>query len=85
MADYKKHLGADLWDRSSVESIVEQLWKDREKKQWRIGNDVKIRDQVDKLAKFALWSAGIVKDAVSAQPYAALAWSGVLLLLPVGA
>jgi hypothetical protein len=35
-------------------------------------------------AQFLLWSGPIVKDALSAQPYAALAWSGVSLLLPVG-
>ncbi|KAH8744416.1 hypothetical protein F5882DRAFT_455073 [Hyaloscypha sp. PMI_1271] len=79
MADYKKHLASlqdnaatstDLSTPRSVEPIVNKLWDDREKKQWQ------------RLAKFLLWSDPIVKNALSAQPHAALAWSGVSLLLP---
>ncbi|KAB5513489.1 hypothetical protein GE09DRAFT_980623, partial [Coniochaeta sp. 2T2.1] len=93
-ADYAKHLASvqgdpaastDLSVPRSVESIVTQLLEDREKKQWRVsllGRDIKIREQAEKLAKFLLWSDSIVKDALSAQPYAQLAWSGVSLLLP---
>ena len=60
--------------------------KDRENKQWKIsflGHNVKIRKQVESLTKFLQWSDPLVKTAVSTQPYAALAWSGVSLLLPV--
>jgi ankyrin repeat domain-containing protein 50 len=96
MADYGKHLAslrgdaaasADLSTPRSVESIVNKLLEDREKKRWRVsllGKDIKVRKQVEVLTKFLLWSDPIVKAAVSAQPYAALAWSGVSLLLPVG-
>jgi ankyrin repeat domain-containing protein 50 len=95
MADYKKHLASlhggavtsvDLSTPRSVESVVKQLLKDREDGQWRVsllGKDVRIREQAEKLAKFLLWTDPIVKSAISAQPYAALAWSGVSLLLPV--
>ncbi|KAB5566911.1 hypothetical protein GE09DRAFT_1284618 [Coniochaeta sp. 2T2.1] len=94
-ADYAKHLASVQGDNAattelsvprSVELIVRQLLEDREKKQWRVsllGRDIKIREQAEKLAKFLLWSDPIVKDALSAQPYAALAWSGVSLLLPL--
>lgn len=97
IADYKHHLDSlhsdaaartDLFDPQSVKAIVGRLLEDREKKQWRVslpGRDVKIRDQVERLSKLLLWADPLVKDAVSAQPYAALAWSGVSLLLPVGA
>ncbi|KAF7176013.1 hypothetical protein CNMCM7691_001188 [Aspergillus felis] len=83
--DYKKHLGslgslgslqrdgatdADLSTPRSVESIVKQLLDDREKKQWRVSLLGKESDPV-------------VKNALSAQPYAALAWSGVSLILPL--
>ncbi|KAF7179589.1 hypothetical protein CNMCM7691_008637 [Aspergillus felis] len=93
--DYKKHLGslqrdgttdADLSTSRSVESIVKQLIDDREKKQWRVsllGKEVKIREQAERLAKFLLWSDPVVRNALSAQPYAALAWSGVSLVLPL--
>jgi hypothetical protein len=95
IADYKKHLAslqddatasADFSNPQSVEAIVNRLLEDREEKQWCVsllGKDVKIREQAEKLTKFLLWSDPIVKSAVSAQPYAALAWSGVSLLLPV--
>lgn len=94
-ADYKKHLAslqedtassADLSSSMSVESIVRRLLENREKTQWKVpllGKNIKIREQVERLAKFALWSDEIVKSALSAQPYAALAWSGVSMLLPV--
>ncbi|KAK3947728.1 ankyrin repeat-containing domain protein [Pseudoneurospora amorphoporcata] len=94
-ADYAKHLASvqgdppariDLSVPRSVESIVTQLLEDREKKQWQVsllGRDIKIREQTEKLAKFLLWSDPIVKNALSAQPYAALAWTGVSLLLPL--
>lgn len=94
-ADYRKHLASlqentnsnsDLSTPLAVESIVKRLLADREKKQWQVpflGKDVKIREQTERLAKFVLWSDEIVKSALSAQPYAALAWSGVSLLLPV--
>ncbi|KAM7219973.1 hypothetical protein V8F06_004659 [Rhypophila decipiens] len=95
MADYRKHLvsllpseaaaGSDL-SSLPIELIVETLLEDRNKKQWRVsllGKDVLVREQVERLVKFFLWSDGFVKQAMSAQPYAALAWSGVSLLLPL--
>jgi hypothetical protein len=95
VADYKKHLASlqhdavasiDLSTPRSVESIVRQLLEDREKKQWRVslqGKDIKTREQAERLVKFLIWSDSTVKNALSAQPYAALAWSSVSLLLPV--
>ncbi|KAK4205835.1 ankyrin repeat protein [Rhypophila decipiens] len=96
IADYEKHLvslqgsaaaGADLPTTPSIiKSVVNTLLEDREKKQWRVplqGKDHLVREQVEKLMKFCLWADTIVKNVVSAQPYAALAWSGVSLLLPV--
>ncbi|KAK3380942.1 hypothetical protein B0H63DRAFT_194670 [Podospora didyma] len=68
--------------------IVKKLHHHREQRQWTVplaGKDIKIREQAEKFAKFLLWSDPIVKDALSAQPYAALAWSGVSFLLSVSA
>ena len=93
--DYEKHLASlqpdaatipSHFNSQSIESIVKKLLDDREKKQWRVslaGKDIKVRDQCERLVKFVLWVDPVVKNAVSAQPYAALAWSGVSLLLPV--
>lgn len=90
--DYNKHLaslqdGTDSPKSISVESIVHQLLRDREKKQWRVsllGKDIVIREQVERLTKFLLWSDSLVQAAVSSQPYAALAWSGASVFLSVG-
>jgi ankyrin repeat domain-containing protein 50 len=86
MADYGAAANADLSKKESVESMVNKLWEDREKKQWRVtilGSDINIRNQVESLAKFLLLADPIVQKALSTQPHVALAWSGVSLLLPV--
>jgi N-terminal domain of NWD NACHT-NTPase len=48
------------------------------------GKSVKIREYGEGIAKFVIWSHGIISTAISTQPYAALAWAGVSILLPVG-
>jgi hypothetical protein len=92
VTDYKKHLAPGdnntdpLETVQSTTSVVKQLSEDREKKQWRFsfqGKDVKFREVAEKLIKILIWSDGVVKPALSAQPYAALAWSGISILLPV--
>jgi hypothetical protein len=64
--------------------IVTQLLERRQAKQsklpWLRG-DMKAREQVQKLVKFAIGRDDMVKMALSAQPYAALAWSTVSVLL----
>jgi hypothetical protein len=85
LQDAQEH-GSGIPNERSVKSVVNQLLDNREKKQYRVPllkKDVKIRDQVEKVARFVLWFDPIVKSAVSTQPYAALAWSGASLLLPV--
>lgn len=69
-----------------VKSVVDRAIQDREEKKWHVsllGTDVEVRKQAERLVKLLLWSDPIVKSAVSSQPYAALAWSGVSILLPV--
>lgn len=87
--DYGKHVSgdtvdsADLSSRQWVETVLKKLLEDREKKQLRISflsRNIKIRTQVERLTKFLQWSDPFVKNALSTQPYAALAWSGVSLL-----
>jgi hypothetical protein len=93
--DYEKHLrahhpemghGTGLLGRDFIDTVVTHLLDDREKRQWQVsfmGKDVMVRDQIEKLVKFVVWVDETVKPAVGAQPYAALAWSGVTLLIPV--
>jgi hypothetical protein len=95
MKDYERHMASledapaatkSFLDPHDVEVYVNQLLEIRQKKKLQasiLGHDIKMREQVEKLAKFLLWSDSIVKAAVSAQPYAALAWSGASLFFPV--
>ncbi|KAK4084589.1 uncharacterized protein Triagg1_1069 [Trichoderma aggressivum f. europaeum] len=95
MGDYERHIASlnDVFVASqsfseppNVEIYVRMLLEIRQSKKIRISimeHDITMREQIEKLAKFLLWSDPIVKSAVSAQPYAALAWSGVSLLLPL--
>ncbi|KAJ6110055.1 hypothetical protein N7486_002290 [Penicillium sp. IBT 16267x] len=76
----------DFANRQSIEAIVKKLLAVREQGQWKLtiyDHDIKIRSQVEKLLKFLAWSIPIVTKAVSTQPYAALAWSGVSLIIPL--
>ncbi|KAK8013197.1 ankyrin repeat protein [Apiospora marii] len=69
-----------------TKSIVDKLLEKRLGEQWHIelgSKDIKVRVQAEKLAKLFVWCNGVVKDALSAQPYAALAWSGVSILFPL--
>ncbi len=69
-----------------IKTIINSNLQDREAHQWVVNlgkKPVKVREQGEKVIKFILWSKDIVSQALSAQPYAALAWSGVSILLPV--
>ena len=69
-----------------IETIAKSKLQDREADQWvvHLGEQpVNVRVQGEKVIKFILWSNDIISQAVSTQPYAALAWSGVSILLPV--
>ena len=74
------------WSPDLITSVVTSKLNDRETNQWIIQlrkRPIKIREQGEKIIKFILWSKDLISQVVSAQPYAALAWSGVSLLLPV--
>jgi hypothetical protein len=77
-------------DRESVGSIVARLDKERGDKQWCLKwktdcftLDINIRKQVEKLVKVAIWSDRLVKEALTTQPHAALAWCAATMVLPV--
>jgi hypothetical protein len=77
-------------DSESVRSIVAHLDKKREDKQSRLkwkteyfNLNINLRKQVQKLVKVATWSDTLVKQALSTQPHAALAWCAATMVLPV--
>ena len=93
MAAYKRRLAPTITNSADpslspelIETIIKSSLLDREADQWVVSlgeKSVKVREQGEKVIKFILWSNDIVSQALSAQPYAALAWSGVSILLPV--
>ena len=69
-------------------ALIKQKMLDREEKQWVLRlrkrkPPTPVWEQGEKIIKFVLWSKDFVSAAVSTQPYAALAWSGVSVLLEV--
>ncbi|KAL6694003.1 ankyrin repeat protein [Trichoderma pleuroticola] len=95
MNDFIKHLDTlqitfplgtnrDVMDLSYVECVVNKLVAIREKNGITLSvpmANTAIREEIEKLARFLLWSDSIVKTAMNTEPHVALAWSGVLLLL----
>lgn len=60
-------------ENGEVKRLVERL----------SGEPVKVREQGERVLKFILWSDTSISASVNAQPFAALAWVGVSILLPV--
>lgn len=69
-----------------IDAIVKKKLEDREANRLvvRLGEEpIKVREQGEKIIKFIIWSNSFISAAISTQPFAALAWSGVSILLPV--
>ena len=69
-----------------IDTVVKKKLEDRENKRLVIRlreKPIKVREQGEKVIRFILWSNNFISTALSAQPYAALAWSGASILLPV--
>ncbi|ETS85637.1 hypothetical protein PFICI_03662 [Pestalotiopsis fici W106-1] len=76
----------DLTSTDWAKSTVKHLEEKRQSNQWKfsfLGRDIKVREQAEKLTKTLSLCDSVVKQALSAQPFAALAWSGVSILLPL--
>ena len=73
-------------DLALIETIVKQKSDDREAKRlvFQVGEmHIKIRAVGEKIIRAILWSNTFIGAALSSQPYASLAWSGVSILLPL--
>ncbi|PMD14340.1 WD40 repeat-like protein [Hyaloscypha hepaticicola] len=74
----------------SREEQLQRLVKDKldavRKAQWKItvgGEDIVVRDQVSKVVRKIVTFKDAIGTAVSAEPHAALAWAGVIAILPL--
>ncbi|MCJ1466435.1 hypothetical protein MMC07_005054 [Pseudocyphellaria aurata] len=91
MAAYACHIDSTTstqhgLDPRLIENTIHKKLHDNEAKKlvFSLGSEsVKVREQGERIIKFILWSNNFISTAVSAQPYAALAWSGVSVLLPL--
>ncbi|MCJ1260613.1 hypothetical protein MMC22_000475 [Lobaria immixta] len=66
-----------------IENVIKKSLQDNKAKKLvvRLGNEsIKLQEQGEKIIKFILWSNDFISAAVNAQPFAALAWSGVSVL-----
>lgn len=76
----------DVMDPSYAECVVKKLfiiWEENGISLSVPMTNSEIRKEIEKLAKFLLWSDPIIKAAVNTEPHVALAWSGVSLFLLV--
>lgn len=83
---FERASGTCFTSSEQIQSTVKAQLDRREERQWIVavaGKSVKVRQKGERLLKFILWSKDIVADAVNSQPYMALAWSGITMLLPV--
>jgi len=79
--------GEEFGTEERMKQVIQTKLERRDARQFVInlaGTSIKIREYGESIAKFVIWSEGVVSTAVSTQPYAALAWAGVSILLPVG-
>lgn len=69
-----------------LQNLVDRKLQDVQKAQLKItvsGKEVVVREQVRKVVHAILSAKDAIGSAVTAEPHAALAWAGVLVILPV--
>jgi hypothetical protein len=72
--------------QEQIARLVARTIQDVDKKKMVLSvgsKELVVRDQVDRIVKALLFAQTAVTAAVSSQPYAAIAWSGVCLLVNV--
>lgn len=73
-------------DFSQVKVALDNALRERDEMRLVLslaGKSLHVRQQSEKIVKFVIWSKGFVGSALSSVPHAALAWTGVSLLLSV--
>ncbi|KAJ3485081.1 hypothetical protein NLG97_g6894 [Lecanicillium saksenae] len=86
LSEREADLRGPLSDPVAVRAHATALWERRAEAQLKFSirsRNYKISDQLEKLVKLLALADGVVKQALSSQPYAALAWSTVSVFIPV--
>jgi hypothetical protein len=72
--------------QKQLSELVDRKLQDMEKNQVSVnlaGRDIIVKEQVRKVVYAVLGAKDIIGAAISAEPHAALAWAGVVFVLPV--
>jgi hypothetical protein len=69
-----------------IQKLVERKLQDIQNAQLKLtlgGREVVVKEQIRKVVNMIISAKDLIGPAVSADPHAALAWAGVLVVLPV--
>jgi N-terminal domain of NWD NACHT-NTPase len=72
--------------RGQMEAILKAKIAEINRNSWKLkfsGKEVPVKDLMEPVAGVIGWANEYINSALSANPYASIAWSGVSLLLPV--
>lgn len=79
--------GRDQWSPKYQEEVLQKLREKREEGKWRIPlgskDFLEVKDLSERIIRSIQGADRLITSAVSPQPYAALAWAGISILLPV--
>jgi hypothetical protein len=78
--------GAKLGRENLMAIVLREKMEEVDENTWRLkfcGREVPIRDLAEPVVGIVKWADDYIGNAVSANPYASIAWAGVSLLLPV--
>ncbi|KAL2836945.1 hypothetical protein BJY01DRAFT_221446 [Aspergillus pseudoustus] len=71
---------------AKLEALVQEKLEDIQARQWTVtfgGKEIVIRDQVRRVVQTVIAAKDVVSAAIVVEPHAAIAWAGVLLILPL--
>jgi muconolactone delta-isomerase len=72
--------------KKQMEEFLREQMEETNKNTWKLkfgGKDVPVKDLIQNVAGILDWANQYINGAVSANPFASIAWAGVGLLLPV--
>ena len=78
--------GSKVGRQEQMAAILKRKVAEAQKNAWRLkfgSKDVPVKDLMEPIVSIVDWADNYISDALSANPYASIAWAGVGFLLPV--
>ncbi|KAL3475918.1 hypothetical protein BJX99DRAFT_258996 [Aspergillus californicus] len=72
-------------DQKQLETLVHRKLEDVQTRQWTVmfgGKEIVVRDQVRRVVHTIIAAKDVISATIAAEPHAAVAWAGILVLLP---